>query len=57
MWTLYICTAVTWGLCDRIIIVDYPTKELCYENIELVLKNSADKPSTILCSPKKEDKK
>lgn len=56
IWTMIVCTTLTWGLCDRIIQVDYPTKELCYESVELTIKNSGVKPATIICSPRMESK-
>lgn len=56
MWTMMVCTTLTWGMCDRILRVDYPTKELCYESVELTIKNSDVKPATIICSPKTESK-
>jgi hypothetical protein len=57
MWTMMVCTTLTWGLCDRIIYVDYPTKELCYESVELTIKSSGVKPASIICGPKKEEEK
>lgn len=56
IWTMVVCTGITFGLCDRIIQVDYPTKELCYESVEMTIKNSDVKPATIICSPKMESK-
>ncbi len=56
IWTMVVCTTLTWGLCDRIIQVDYPTKELCYESVELTIKNSGVKPASIICGPKMEIK-
>lgn len=56
IWTMVVCTGITFGLCDRIIQVDYPTKELCYESVEMTIKNSGVKPASIICGPKMESK-
>ena len=56
IWTMVVCTGITFGLCDRIIQVDYPTKELYYESVELTIKNSGVKPASIICGPKVEGK-
>ena len=57
IWTMIVCTTLSWGMCDRILQYDYPTKELCYESVEMTIKNSDVKPATIICSPKMEEKK
>lgn len=56
IWTMVVCTTLSWGMCDRILQYDYPTKELCYKAVEMTIKNSEVKPATIICSPKMESK-